>query len=145
MARTRWPPICEPRPLPQARQIGPAAPVGAKAGVRPTERYQDNPRRRRPIRRSGRTQARPYAHTTENPRKQGRTTIHILPADSARLIVMDFPSRSVRRSSAYVCPVIAYCCGDFPPLAEDLPAFVGGSVKKDLALCRPERRRVLEA
>src|SRR5262245_26379228 len=84
MARTRWPPICEPRPLPQARQIGPAAPVGAKAGVRPTERYQDNPRRRRPIRRSGRTQARPYAHTTENPRKQGRTTIHILPADSGR-------------------------------------------------------------
>jgi len=29
MARTRWPPICEPRPLAQARQIGPAAPVGA--------------------------------------------------------------------------------------------------------------------
>jgi len=29
MARTRWPPICESRPLAQARQIGPAAPVGA--------------------------------------------------------------------------------------------------------------------
>jgi hypothetical protein len=31
MARTRWPPgPCEPRPLAQARQIRPAAPVGAK-------------------------------------------------------------------------------------------------------------------
>jgi len=29
MARTRWPPICESRPLAQARQIGPATPVGA--------------------------------------------------------------------------------------------------------------------
>ena len=58
--------------------------MGAKAGVRPTRRYQDNPRRRRPIRRSGRTQARPYARTTENPRKHGRSAIHILPADSGR-------------------------------------------------------------
>jgi len=29
MARTRWPPISESRPLAQARQIGPAAPVAA--------------------------------------------------------------------------------------------------------------------
>ncbi len=49
MARTRWPPICEPRPLAQARQIGPAAPVGARNGTRPTGRSQDNPYGLRPI------------------------------------------------------------------------------------------------
>ena len=62
--------------------------MGAKAGVRPTGRYQDNPRRRRPIRRSGRTQARPYAHTAAQPRKQGRGTIHILPAEYARALFL---------------------------------------------------------
>ena len=59
-------------------------------------------------------------------------------ADSARLIVLAFPSTSARRSSVYVCQMIAYCCGDFPPLAEDPPAFVfGGDLSKDLALRRP--------
>ena len=59
-------------------------------------------------------------------------------ADSARLIVVAFPSTSARRSSVYVCQMIAYCCGDFPPLAEDPPAFVfGGDLSKDLALRRP--------
>jgi hypothetical protein len=51
----RWPPTCEPRPFAQARQIRPASPVSArKPGTRPTGRCQDSPRRRRPIRRSGR-------------------------------------------------------------------------------------------
>jgi hypothetical protein len=60
--------------------------VGAKAGVRPTGRYQDNPRWRQPIRRSGRTQARPYARIAGKPWKQGRSTIHILPAGHARAL-----------------------------------------------------------
>ncbi len=57
MARTRWPPICEPRPLAQARQIGPAAPVGARNGTRPTGRSQDNPYGLRPI--AGQTGSQP--------------------------------------------------------------------------------------
>ena len=45
---------CEPWPLAQARQIRPAAPVGAK-GWGPADRsLSRQPERRRPIRRSGR-------------------------------------------------------------------------------------------
>jgi hypothetical protein len=59
-------------------------------------------------------------------------------ADYLRLIVVAFPPASARRSSGYACPVIACCCGDFPPLAEDPLAFVfGGGLSRDLALCRP--------
>src|SRR5262245_10811982 len=74
----------QPRPLAQARQIRPATPVGAKrTWARPTGRFQGQPGRRQPIRRSGRDPGhRPYAQTNPKPRKQGRSTIHILPADS---------------------------------------------------------------
>jgi hypothetical protein len=45
----------KPWPLIQARQIRPAAPVGArKTGTRPTDRFARQPERRQPIRRSGR-------------------------------------------------------------------------------------------
>jgi hypothetical protein len=49
-------------------------------------------------------------------------------ADSARLIVVAFPSASARRSSAYVWQMIAYWCGGFPPLAED-PVLSATAVK----------------
>jgi hypothetical protein len=67
------------------------------------------------------------------------------PADSARPIVVAFPSMSARRSSVYVCQMIAYCCGDFLPLAEDPSALSSAGACLDLALCGPGRRRVLEA
>ena len=75
MARTRWPPgPVTPRPLAQARQIRPAAPVGAE-NLGPGRQVDlKTAQRRRPIRRSGRdpgpdptpapaetTQARPEA------------------------------------------------------------------------------------
>jgi hypothetical protein len=89
MARTRWPPDPEPRPLAQDGQIGTAPLVGAtKPGTRPTNREQDSPRGRQPIRRSGRDPGlRPYARTRSKPRKPGHgpRTIYILPADSVRL------------------------------------------------------------
>ncbi len=48
----------KPWPLIQARQIRPAAPVGArKTGTRPTDRFARQPERRQPNRRSGRDQA----------------------------------------------------------------------------------------
>jgi hypothetical protein len=57
------------------------------------------------------------------------------PADSARLIVVAFLSTSARRSSTFVCQMVAYCCGDFPPLMADPPAFgFGGGLSRDLAL-----------
>src|SRR6266567_8301316 len=64
MARIRWPPgPVKPRPLAQARQIRPAAPVGALRRARPTDRFPRQPERRQPNRRSGRTRSpilRPY-------------------------------------------------------------------------------------
>jgi hypothetical protein len=62
-------------------------------------------------------------------------------ADSARLIVVAFPCMSARRLCAYVCRMVACCCGGFPSLAEDPPALVcGGGLSADLAVCRPGRR-----
>src|SRR5215475_13669222 len=74
MARTRWPSDLEPRPLAQARQIRPAAPVGAKKTWGPADRS---------FLRTARTASadsevrpgprpRPYAHTTAKPLRQGR-------------------------------------------------------------------------
>ena len=65
---------CEPRPLAQARQIRPAAPVGAlRTGARPTDRFAGQPKRG-VSRIAGQTGPgpRPYAHTRPKPRKQGR-------------------------------------------------------------------------
>ena len=81
MARTRWPPgPVKPRPLAQARQIRPAAPVGAKDWG-PADRSLS----RHPESGVGRfggqagTRSRPYAHAEPRPGRQGRSTIHILP------------------------------------------------------------------
>ena len=77
--------VCESRPLAQARQIGPAAPVGAK--TRPSRRAGVKTTHKASGRITGQTRAwpRPYARTHANPRKQGRGSTHILPADSAPL------------------------------------------------------------
>ena len=65
---------CDPRPLTQARQIRPAAPVGALKLGPADSSLAGQPERRRPIRRSDRTQARPYARITAKHRKQSRST-----------------------------------------------------------------------
>ena len=74
MARTRWPTDLGTPASSQARQIRPAAPVGAmKPGTRPTDRFAGQPERRQPNRRSGRDPGpRPYAHARSKPGKQGR-------------------------------------------------------------------------
>jgi hypothetical protein len=94
MARTRWPvgPV-NPGLLPgQADQTGSAG--GCLKTWGPADKsISRQPERRRPIRRSGRDPGpRRYARTSPKPRKQGRkqesrarSTIHILPADSARV------------------------------------------------------------
>src|SRR6516225_4207393 len=96
---------CEPRPLTQARQIRPAAPVGALQLGPADSSFAGQPEWRRPIRRSSRTQARPYARTTENPRKQGRSTIHILPAEYELVEAAVGSEDGARRSPGYApCP-----------------------------------------
>src|SRR5258708_12380735 len=78
----------KPRPLIQARQIRPAAPVGARnPGSRPADRLAGQPGRRQPTRRSGRD---PEAPDPTPPPGQNRgsraeATIHSLPADYERL------------------------------------------------------------
>ena len=64
----------KPWPLIQARQIRPAAPVGArKTGTRPTDRFARQPERRQPNRRSGRDPgSRPYAPITSRSGKPRR-------------------------------------------------------------------------
>ena len=64
----------KPWPLIQARQIRPAAPVGArKTGTRPTDRFARQPERRQPIRRSGRDPgSRRYAPATSRSGKPRR-------------------------------------------------------------------------
>jgi hypothetical protein len=72
MTRTRWPPICESRPLAQARQIrtgsagGCLTRPGRRAGIKTTHKASG--------RTAGQTgaQSRTYARTHANPRKQGR-------------------------------------------------------------------------
>jgi hypothetical protein len=80
----------EPRPLAQARQIRPAAPVGARTGTRPTDRSQDN------LNGVGRIGVRPgprprrYARTTAKPWKQGAVSEPsplTLPAEYLRLTI----------------------------------------------------------
>src|SRR5215471_17063954 len=96
----------QPRPLAQARQIRPATPVGAKrTWARATGRFQGQPGRRQPIRRSGRDPGhRPYAQTNPKPRKQGRSTIHILPAEYERLVRRCFRRNpSPRYATMYGC------------------------------------------
>ena len=57
MARTRWPPDLEPRPLAQAGQIRPAALVGARNWDPADKPAAGQPQRRRPNRGSGRVPA----------------------------------------------------------------------------------------
>ena len=85
MARTRRPPICEtPASRPgQADRTGSAGSCLKTTGTRPTGRSQDNHHGVRPDNRSDRVPARPYARSHAKPRKQGRSSIHILPADYA--------------------------------------------------------------
>src|SRR6266480_3144091 len=110
MARTRWPPICEPRPLAQARQIGPAALVGAETtGTRPTGRCQDNLAASSRIAGQTGSQPDPTSVATQNHGSNAEALIHILPADSEWLMAGLSRGSVSRRSSAYVCRAVG--CG----------------------------------
>ncbi len=95
---------CEPRPLAQARQIRPAAPVGArKPGTRPTDRLAGQPERRQPNRRSGRDPGPdPTPAPPQNHGSRAGSTIHILPAEYLRLSRWAETSEYHARSSSYV-------------------------------------------
>src|SRR5215472_5925663 len=72
----------EPRPLAQARRIRPAAPVGA-TNLGPADRSYPKTARSASAESEVRPDPghRPYARITPEPRRQGRSTIHILPAE----------------------------------------------------------------
>src|SRR5215467_8897332 len=80
----------EPRPLAQARRIRPAAPVGA-TNLGPADRSYPRTARSASAESEVRPDPghRPYARITPEPRRQGRSTIHILPADYLRLLDAD--------------------------------------------------------
>src|SRR6266581_4524074 len=74
----------EPRPLAQARQIRPAAPVGARNWARPTDRSQDSPSGIGRFGGQAGTQASdPTPVPGQNPGSRAGSTIHILPAEYA--------------------------------------------------------------
>src|SRR5215470_2584658 len=98
----------QPRPLAQARQIRPAAPVGArKPGARPADRLAGQPERRQPNRRSGRDPGPdPTPTPPQNHGSRAGSTIHSLPAESARVTMAPF-GRAVSRISSRYAPWVA--------------------------------------
>src|SRR5712692_1879251 len=96
---------CEPRPLAQARQIRPAAPVGArKPGTRPTDRLAGQPERRQPDRRSGRDPGpRPYARTTAKPGKQGRKHLSTVSLPIICALTVDSPVKVIGSDQLVRC------------------------------------------
>src|SRR5579863_9139754 len=74
---------CDPRPLVQARQIRPAAPVGARnPGTRPTDRFAGQPDRRQPNLGSGRDPGelltlRPLQHKTGEAGPEALSTVSL--------------------------------------------------------------------
>jgi hypothetical protein len=73
---------CEPRPLVQDGQIRPARRWVPETWARPTNRFEGQPERHQPNRRSGRTQAPdPTPTPTEGWGSRARSTIHTLPAE----------------------------------------------------------------
>src|SRR5690242_3487802 len=87
----------------QARQIRPAAPVGALKTWGPADKsLSRQPERRRPIRRSGRDPGpRRYARTGAKPRKQGRGREHY-PHPPCRLFAALSARASVRHQAQIV-------------------------------------------
>jgi len=97
---------CEPRPLTQARQIRPAAPVGAlKLGARPTARSQDNPNG---VGRFG-GQAGPRPDPTpaspQNIGSRAGALIHILPAEYALRVDGESGSGAASPNYQFWCAV----------------------------------------
>jgi hypothetical protein len=88
MARTRWPSDLEPRPLAQARQIRPAAPVGAKGTWGPADRsFRKTTSGVSRIAGQAGTQATdPTPHQTKAREAGPEALTHILPAESERLM-----------------------------------------------------------
>src|SRR5262249_21171161 len=86
----------EPRPLAQARRIRPAAPVGA-TNLGPAGRSYPKTARSASAESEVRPDPghRPYARITPEPRRQGRSTIHILPAE--------YEFRSARSNTPVFC------------------------------------------
>src|SRR6185312_11905950 len=104
MARTRWPPgSVNPGLLHRTgRSDRHRRWVPKEPGPRPAGRFAGQPAGVSRFAGQAGTQARPYARTTANQRKQGRTTTYILPADSARPIVASMRRLAARRSLHYV-------------------------------------------
>src|SRR5215472_11590548 len=109
MARTRWPsgPV-NPGLLPRPGRSDRHRRWVPNTGARPTDRYQDNQAASADSQVRPGPSPRPYAHITAKPRKQGRSTIHILPADYERLETLSVQpvrarrlSRSVRRAAVF--------------------------------------------
>src|SRR5262249_23681196 len=97
----------EPRPLAQARRIRPAAPVGA-TNLGPAGRSYPKTARSASAESEVRPDPghRPYARITPEPRRQGRSTIHILPAESAGGAGVLIAAVSVRRLSGSACAAL---------------------------------------
>jgi len=104
MARTRWPPgSVNPGLLHRTgRSDRQRRQLPQKPGPRPADRFAGQPAGVSRFAGQAGTQARPYARTTANQRKQSRTTTCILPADSGRLISVSFLRNSAFRSASYV-------------------------------------------
>src|SRR6266581_8294080 len=88
----------EPRPLAQARQIRPAAPVGARSWARPTDRSQDSPSGIGRFGGQAGTQASdPTPVPGQNLGSRAGSTIHILPADYEQLVTASVAQVGARR------------------------------------------------
>src|SRR6185312_14912432 len=97
MARTRWPPgSVNPGLLHRTgRSDRHRRWVPKEPGPRPAGRFAGQPAGVSRFAGQAGTQARPYARTTANQRKQGRTTTYILPADYA--LVYSLIARTAER------------------------------------------------
>jgi hypothetical protein len=83
-----------------------------RPGARPTDRVARQPQRRQPNSRSGRDPGtRPYAPTSSKRGKQGRSTIHTLPADSERKAAVLVWRGGAARSGGYGHPVVGAAAG----------------------------------
>src|SRR6266567_431179 len=100
---------CEPRPLAQARQIRPAAPVGARSWARPTDRSQDSPSGVGRFGGQAGTQASdPTPVPGQNLGSRAGSTIHILPAEYLLSIIGRVALAEGLRTSQSVSSLLAF-------------------------------------
>src|SRR6266480_1919053 len=112
-------PDLEPRPLAQARQIRPAAPVGAKGTWSPADRSfrKTTSGVSRLAGQAGTQTTDPTPKTTHSHGSRAGSTIHILPAESERLTHMLCASAETRKIGQFRARPVALLCPQ--PLAHD--------------------------